>query len=114
MNFQQQLDAAIAAWNSGEVDDEWLFAKFRDQIGQLSPEEAWAQIGETIPKLLSAVNEDTATEIIETILAIARQSMTTELPNEIKSSRDQLQKQFSNYGDYATEQLRQLFRYYRI
>ena len=115
MNLQQQLDSAIAKWNSGEVDDEWLFQRIReDRVGQMPPEEAWAQIGETVSKLLNEENESTATELIETAIALARQSMTTEIPKEIASSRDRLEKQFSNYGDYASEQLRQLFRYYRI
>lgn len=115
MSFQQYLDAAIAAWNSGEADDEWLFQRIReDQIGQMTSEEAWAQIDETVSKLLGEVNESTATELVETCIALAKKSMTTELPNVIASSRDQLAKQFSNYGDYAVEQLRQLFRYYRI
>jgi hypothetical protein len=115
MNFQQQLDSVIAKWNSGEVDDEWLFQRIReDQVGQMTPEEAWAQIDETVSKLLNEENESTVTELIETTIALAKQSMTTEIPKKIASSRDQLEKQFSSYGDYAAEQLRHLFKYYRI
>ncbi len=80
----------------------------------MAPEEAWAQIAETVSKLLNEENESTATELIETTISLAKKSMTTELPKEIASSRERLEKQFSNYGVYATEQLRQLFRYYRI
>ena len=115
MTFQQQLDSTIAKWNSGDVDDEWLFQRLREkQIGQMASEEAWAQIDECVTKLLYEENESTAIELIETIIALARQSTTTELPKEIASSSDRLKKQFSSYGEYAKEQLRQMFRYYRI
>jgi hypothetical protein len=115
MKFQEQLNSAIARWNSGDVDDEWLFQRLRDeQIGQMKPEEAWAQIGEGVTKLLNEENESTAIELIETILALAKQSKTTEVPKELALLGDHLKKQFSRSGEYAREQLRQLFRYYRI
>jgi hypothetical protein len=115
MNFQEQLDFAIARWNSGDVDDEWLFQRLReDQIGRMVPEEAWVHIGESVSKLLNEENESTAIEVLETIIALAIQSMTTEVPKEIASSSDRLKDQFASRGEYAKNQLAQLFRYYRI
>jgi hypothetical protein len=115
MEFQQQLDAAIETWNSGEADDEWLFQRIREnRIGQMTSAEAWNQIGETVTKLLNQQNEATATEIVETIMALAARSMTTEVPQEITSSQDRLRQQFAGYGNYAREQLENVFRYYRI
>jgi hypothetical protein len=115
MTFHQQLDSVIAKWNSGNVDDEWLFQRLREeQIGQMTPEEAWAQIGECVTKLLNEENESTAIELIETTIALAKRSTTTDVPKEIASSSDRLKKQFSCYGEYAKQQLMQLFRYYRI
>ena len=71
MRFQEQLDSAIARWNSGDVDDEWLFQRLReDEIGRMAPEEAWVQIGESVTKLLNEENETTATELVETIIAL--------------------------------------------
>jgi hypothetical protein len=115
MRFQEQLDSAIARWNSGDVDDEWLFQRLReDEIGQMAPEEAWVQIGESVTKLLNEENETTATELVETIMALAMQSKTTEVPKELASSSDRLMKQFATHGEYAKDQLRRLFRHYRI
>ena len=115
MDFQQQLDAVISIWNSGEANDEWLFQRIREeQVGQMSSAEAWSQIGETLSKLHNQQNECTATEIIKTVMALAAMSMTTEVPQEVIISQGHLRQQFVGYGIYAREQLENMFRYYRI
>ena len=113
-SFEKQLKAAIDCWELGDIQDEWMFAKLQDDvIGLLEPSEAF----EKIPYVLALVEnhkEDAATAIIETLLALARQSQTTEIPEGLEARRQHLSDQFALYGEYAKAKPGELFRYYRI
>ncbi|MGL6569459.1 hypothetical protein ACSZOI_07255 [Aeromonas caviae] len=42
MSYRDALNEAIQHWNSGSIEDEWFFEKFRDDaIGKMSPSEAF-------------------------------------------------------------------------
>ena len=115
MSFQEQLDNAIEEWNSGDVDDEWLFQTLReDHVGRMSAEEAFAEIEQTVTKLQNQDNETTATEVVETLIALAMQSKTTEIPEKLLSSKESLVRQFSAYDEYARGKLGELLRHYDV
>lgn len=115
MTFQDRLNEIIATWETGKVEDEWAFQKLRDDfVGAMRNDVAHAEVCETVRKLSVSSCESTATEIIETLLALAKQSDTTEVPAALLSCKTQLQDQFLNYGPYARRKLDDWFRYYRI
>ena len=115
MSFHDQLLLAIDGWSSDPIQDEWLFEKFRDQfVEKMSCCEAFEAIGKTIDVLLIQADESTAIEVLQTLIALARQSNTTEIPPTLFSQKDALFGQFSAFGDYANDKLRELFRIYRL
>jgi hypothetical protein len=115
MEYRKTLLQAIEGWNAEPIEDEWLFEKFREQtIGLMSRSEAFESIGETVDLLLREDDESTATEILQTIMGLALQSQTTELPKSLLESKDEIQNKFSKFGGYARNKLLELYRYYRI
>lgn len=115
MRFQELLDNAITEWNSGEVDDEWLFQTLReDHVGLLSANEAFLEIPATIGKLLRQRKEMTATEVVETLIALANRSQTTEIPHSLMLVRDSLVDQFDQYSSSSKDALTSLFLYYGL
>jgi hypothetical protein len=115
MTFYDQLKQAIDEWNKEPINDEWLFEKFREKsINQMSPIEAFEKINETIDVLLLQSDESTAIEVLQTLIALARHSDTTEIPLKLHTNSSALTNQFSIYGDYAKNKLQELFQHYRI
>lgn len=115
MDFQEKLDAVVTIWQSGEVDDEWVFQSLReDAVANLSPPEAFSEIATTLAKLRQYSGESVATEIVETVLALAKQAQTTEVPEELERGQENLRAQFSDYGEYANSKLEEVFAYYRL
>ena len=115
MSYRDALNEAIQHWNSGSIEDEWFFEKFRDDaIGKMSPSEAFCFINETIDFLIREDDESTACEILQTIIGLARKSQTTEVPNALVENREVIESQFCQRGEYSKGKLAELFRYYRI
>lgn len=115
MRYYEALMQAINGWNENPITDEWLFEKFRDEfVSTLSGGDAFGQIRETVDLLLQQVDESTAIEILQTIIALARQSDTTEIPAALLTQRLAMIAQFATFGDTAKNKLDELFRHYRI
>jgi hypothetical protein len=115
MNFQVRLDMAIDEWNSGNVSDEWLFQTLReDFVHHLGEAEAFTEMEQTVVKLIDQENEMTATEVVETLLALARRSRTSQVPSRLRILREDLTRQFSRFGAYAQGKLEELFRHYGL
>lgn len=115
MEYRKALLQAIEGWNAEPIEDEWLFEKFREQtVGLMSASEAFGAIDETVDLLLREEDESTATEILQTIIGLALQSQTTELPKSLLENKSEIQNRFSKFGGYAKNKLLELYRYYRI
>jgi len=115
MSFIDQLNSTVAIWESGSVDDEWMFQKLReDVVGQLSPCEAFEEIPCVLAMLRDHRGESVATELIETVLALAAQSQTTEVPRGFREAVPHLRNQFRQYGEYSRDKLEEAIRFYRI
>jgi hypothetical protein len=115
MTYYDELLQAIDGWNENPISDEWLFAQFREKfVSTMSTLEAFESIGETVDLLLRQTDESTATEILQTIIDLARQSDTTEIPPKLLVRKAELIYQFVNFGDYAKNKLKELFQYYRF
>jgi len=114
MDYDLQLSLAIDAWNSGDVEDEWQFARVRDEcIGTMTSEEAFHKLDSTIEQLTLQESEITATEILETILALVHHSQTTQKPAGLFTHMIKINEQFSRFGPYANEKLQELKKAYR-
>jgi hypothetical protein len=115
MTFNDQLLLTIDGWNKDPIEDEWLFEKFREQfVNQMSTAEAFEAIGDTVAVLLRQSDESTATEVLQTLIALARQSETTEIPSKLFSQKSAIAGQFSTFGEYARNNLQELFHHYRM
>lgn len=115
MRYGEALNEIIAKWNSYPIEDEWVFERFRDAyIKTMSTSEAFDAINETILALVSERDESTATEILQTVIGLATQSQTTEIPAAILENKDVLAVKFSAYGEYAQGKLVELLRFYRL
>jgi len=114
-DFKRKLDSIAKQWAAGEVEDEWLFDDFRtSDVGKLNPEQALANMRLIFSILDRYDDESTVTELVETLICLARQSATTEPVEELLRSKSLLEQQFSEYGEYAKHKLSELFRYYRL
>lgn len=115
MTFIDQLLHTIDGWNNEPIEDEWLFEKFREQfVNPMSAVEAFEAIGETVDVLLRQSDESTAIEVLQTLIALARQSNTTELPSKLLARKIAIASQFSTFGEYAKSKLQELFHHYRL
>lgn len=115
MTFNERLLHTIDGWNKDPIEDEWLFEKFREQfVSRMSTVEAFEAIGETVDVLLRQSDESTATEVLQTLIALARQSDTTEIPSKLLAQKPAIASQFLVFGDYAKNKLQELFHYYRL
>lgn len=115
MNYRENLLRVIDGWNSAPIADEWLFEKFRENVvGFMSPSSAFDAINETIDILLHEPDESTATEILQTLIGLARQSETTEVPSMLLTNKVEIEAKFAFAGDYAKSKLQELFRHYRM
>lgn len=115
MEYRDALSAAVEAWNMDPILDEWSFERFREEfVGNMSASEAFDSINETIDFLLEESDESTATEILQTIIGLARRSETTEVPSGLLSRKDLIEKQFIPFGTYAKNKLKELIQYYRL
>ncbi len=115
MTFNDQLLHTIGEWSKNPIVDEWLFAKFRDQfVNRMSTVEAFEAIGETVDVLLSQTDEFNAIEVVQTLIGLARQSDTTEIPSKLLSQKIVIESQFSKFGSYAKNKIQELFHYYRL
>lgn len=115
MDYLRKLEKVIAKWNEDPIKDEWVFQKFReDVVGEMTPEKAFMSIGDTILVMIKQSDESTSVEILETILSLARQSNTTEVPKELSKNKEIIVGQFQKYGEYANRKLTELNQYYRL
>ena len=115
MTFNDALILAIERWNENPIPDEWLFEKFREQfVNTLTTEEAFKLIDATLEVLLRQSDESTAIETLQTIIALARQSKTTEVTPRLLAQKSTLENQFATFGVYANGKLQELFHYYRL
>ena len=89
--------------------------KFREQfVNPMSTVDAFEAIGETVEVLLSQTDESNAIEVVQTLIALARQSDTTEIPSKLLSKKMAIESQFSKFCGYAKNQMQELFYYYRL
>ena len=115
MIYHDELKATIVAWNQSPIPDEWLFERFRERaINSLSPAEAFESIGDTVTTLIQQSDESTATEIVQTLIVLARHSDTTEIHPSLQAHVADLVKQFASYGNYARNKLDELLHFYRL
>jgi hypothetical protein len=115
MKFQEALLLAINGWNENPIADEWLFADFREKfVATMSSVEAFGSIDETVDLLLQQSDESTAIEVLQTIIALARKSETTEIPKNLLSKKAEIIDKFSTFDEYAKNKLQEMFKYYRV
>lgn len=115
MTFSDQLLHTIGEWGKDPIEDKLLFVKFREQIvNRMSTVEAFEAIGETVDVLLRQTDESNSIELVETLIALARQSDTTEIPSKLLSQKIVIESQFSKFGGYAKNKIQELFNYYRL
>jgi len=115
MTYNEALLRAVEGWNANPIVDEWLFEKFRQQfVNTISGDEAFESIGPTVSMLLRQSDESTAIEVLQTVIALAKQSDTTEIPPLLLANRKCIADKFAVFGDYAGEKLKELFAFYRI
>lgn len=115
MTFNDQLLHTIGEWSKNPIEDELLFVNFREQIvNRMSTVEAFEAIGETVDVLLCQTDESNSIELVETLIALARQSDTTEIPPRLLSQKRTIESKFSKFGDYAKNKIKELFNYYRL
>ena len=115
MTFNDQLLHTIGEWSKNPIEDEWLFEKFREQfVNRMSTVDAFEAIGETVEVLLSQTDESNAIEVVQTLITLARQSDTTEIPSKLLSQKIVIESQFSKFGGYAKNTIQELFYYYRL
>jgi hypothetical protein len=113
--YHEVLSAVINKWKELTIEDEWIFAGFRDKIvNSMAPEEAFRSIDGTFDILLNEDNESVAIEILETIIALIRKSNTAEIPNGVIEKLRFTSNRFTGFGSYLNEKLREVFRLYRI
>jgi hypothetical protein len=79
----------------------------------MTTDQAFGSIGPTIDILIRQSDESTAIEVLQTVISLARQSDTTEVPLSFLSNKDALARKFAQFGDYARDKLQELFDYYR-
>ena len=105
----------ISEWSKDPIEDEWLFEKFRKRfVSTMNPPEAFQTINDTISILIKLPDESTAIEVLQTIINLAHQSNTTEIPQKLSEKKEELANQFISMGDYAQNKLNELFKYYRM
>jgi hypothetical protein len=115
MTFIENLLVAVNSWNKNPIEDEWLFEKFREQyINQMLTSEAFGAIDEAVDILLLQSDESTSTEVLQTIISLARHSGTTEIPFNLHAKITIIAINFEPFGDYAKNKLKELFEYYRL
>ena len=115
MTFTDQLLHAIGEWSKDPIEDELVFVKFREQIvNRMSTVDAFEAIGETVDVLLCQTDESNAIEVVQTLITLARQSDTTEIPSKLLSQKIVIESQFSKFGGYAKNKIQELFHYYRL
>jgi hypothetical protein len=115
LNYTDALLRTIEGWNTTPISDEWLLEKFRKKfVNTMTTDEAFESIDPTIGVLQRQSDESTAVEVLQTIITLARQSDTTEVPPTLLKNRDALTRQFSQYGDYAKSKLQELLQHYRL
>jgi hypothetical protein len=52
--------------------------------------------------------------VVQTLITLARQSDTTEIPSKLLSQKIVIESQFSKFGGYAKNKIQELFNYYRL
>jgi hypothetical protein len=115
MTYKEALLHTISKWNESPISDEWLFVNFREGfIDVMSTVEAFESINDTINILLNQNDESTAIEILESLILLAKQSETTEMPKNLYLYKNNLRQLFLNFGKYANNKLKELFSYYRL
>jgi len=115
MTFISQMEQIVAKWAKRQVDDEWLFQSFRkDIIGKMSTEEAYGYIDDVVGVLLQQHDEVVVNEVLETLLALARQSDTTQMPNKLESAVTQIKSMCDKYSEYTINKCSELFTHYRL
>lgn len=115
MTFNDQLLHTIGEWSKNPIEDELLFVNFREQIvNRMSTVEAFEAIGETVDVLLCQADESNSIELVETLIALARRSDTTEIPPRLLSQKKVIESHFSKFGSYAKNKIKELFNHYRL
>ena len=82
-------------------------------MGTMSTGEAFQWIDYTLQKLIEQKNEMTATEVLETVIALAIQSKTTEAPKSLDEAKSHLEAKFADSDDYTRGKFVELMRFYR-
>ncbi len=115
MDFREALLRVIGEWEVDPILDEWVFEKFRQEVvKRMTSADAFDAIGPTVDILLMQVDESTSTELVQTLIGLAAQSNTTEIPSNLSLNVAKIQAQFSNLGPYAQDKLHELLRKYRF
>lgn len=115
MNFFDALLEIINKWQQYPIADEWLFEDFREKfISTMSSEEAFKCISKSIEILLIQKDASTITEVLQTIISLARQSDTTEIPIGLLLNKEKLEDMISNFDEYTRNKLLELFLYFRL
>lgn len=76
--------------------------------------EAFESIDEMVKLLLQEEDESTATEILQTIIELAKLSETTEVSESLRKERNPISRKFGDFGEYANVKLQELLQYYRM
>lgn len=115
MDFSDQMKATIETWMGENNDDEWLFADFRAlAIDPLEPYRAFECLDE-VANLISQYDlSGIWSEILEIILALARQSGTTERPRELQNKWEYIEKCSHHSNNYGKTKFEELCSYYRV
>ena len=104
-----------AIHKGGGFVDEWHFVKLNEEIvNQLDAPSAFEAIPEATQLLLEETDEYFCSVLLSLLHSLASKSNTTEVPEKLAQSWDQLDSHISKYTEYEKNQLSNLKRWYRL
>jgi len=113
--YSENLKQVIDEWNKDPITDERIFSKFRAiNISVMTASEAFHVIGITLDFLVSHSDQSTRTELLQTMIDLAKKSDTTEIPIDIAGKIDLLQSAIIDSDNYTKDKLGEFLRHYRI
>lgn len=101
-------------WKQLSAVDEWFFSNARDDlVTELSPAEAFDAINELVQHVLNEPNDDVRLELVAVLVSLARRSDTTQIPQKLNSSWDEVRRRVEATGEYGHRQIESLRAWYR-
>jgi hypothetical protein len=114
MKLKDKYNEYIKDWETKINSDEWYLYRFREEIiNNSSPEEAFLLIPEVIELMLEEKDKFLCSEMLEFLIALARQSNTTEIPSVLEAKWTVIENWIINFDKYQQNRFKELKRWYR-